>query len=230
MILTAVRNLQEDMSMKNVKRNFCIAAGLLAAFVLWTVAVCYIDVQAVGPRGSCVGFATVNRFVHNLTGVNMMLYVITDWLGLVPIAVCLGFAIFGLFQWINRKHFLKVDFSILVLGVFYIVTMAIYILFEFVVINRRPTLIDGYLETSYPSSTTMLVLCVMPTALMQFNARIKNNFIRKAVIFVVVVFIVFMVAGRLISGVHWLSDIIGGAIVSSGLVLMYHSVCKCFIK
>lgn len=216
--------------MKNVKRNFCIAAGLLAAFVLWTVAVCYIDVQAVGPRGSCVGFATANRFVHNLTGVNMMLYVITDWLGLVPIAVCLGFAIFGLFQWINRKHFLKVDFSILVLGVFYIVTMAIYILFEFVVINRRPTLIDGYLETSYPSSTTMLVLCVMPTALMQFNAYIKNNFIRKAVIFVVVVFIVFMVAGRLISGVHWLSDIIGGAIVSSGLVLMYHSVCKCFIK
>jgi len=216
--------------MKNVKRNFCIAAGLLAAFVLWTVAVCYIDVQAVGPRGSCVGFATVNRFVHNLTGVNMMLYVITDWLGLVPIAVCLGFAIFGLFQWINRKHFLKVDFSILVLGVFYIVTMAIYILFEFVVINRRPTLIDGYLETSYPSSTTMLVLCVMPTALMQFNVHIKNNFIRKAVIFVVVVFIVFMVAGRLISGVHWLSDIIGGAIVSSGLVLMYHSVCKCFIK
>lgn len=214
--------------MKNVKRNFIIAAGLLAAFVLWTIAVCFVDVQAVGPRSSSVGFATVNSFVHNLTGVNFTLYVITDWLGLVPVAVCLGFAILGLAQWIKRRNITKVDFDILMLGVFYIVVMAVYILFEFVVINRRPTLIDGYLETSYPSSTTMLVLCVMPTALMQFNKRIKNAVFRKAVTITIIAFIVFMVVGRLISGVHWLSDIVGGVLVSSGLVLMYYSVCKRF--
>ena len=214
--------------MKNVKRNFIIAAGLLAAFVLWTVAVCFVDVQAVGPRSSSVGFATVNSFVHNLTGVNFTLYVITDWLGLVPVAVCLGFSIFGLAQWIRRRNITKVDFDIQMLGVFYIVVMAVYILFEFVVINRRPTLIDGYLETSYPSSTTMLVLCVMPTALMQFNKRIKNAVFRKAVTITIIAFIVFMVVGRLVSGVHWLSDIVGGVLVSSGLVLMYYSVCKRF--
>ena len=214
--------------MKNVKRNFIIAAGLLAAFVLWTVAVCFVDVQAVGPRSSSVGFATVNSFVHNLTGVNFTLYVITDWLGLVPVAVCLGFAIFGLAQWIKRRNITKVDFDIQMLGVFYIVVMAVYILFEFVVINRRPTLIDGYLETSYPSSTTMLVLCVMPTALMQFNKRIKNAVFRKAVTITIIAFMVFMVVGRLVSGVHWLSDIVGGVLVSSGLVLMYYSVCKHF--
>ena len=214
--------------MKNVKRNFIIAAGLLAAFVLWTVAVCFVDVQAVGPRSSSVGFATVNSFVHNLTGVNFTLYVITDWLGLVPVAVCLGFAILGLAQWIKRRNITKVDFDIQMLGVFYIVVMAVYILFEFVVINRRPTLIDGYLETSYPSSTTMLVLCVMPTALMQFNKRIKNAVFRKAVTIMIIAFIVFMVVGRLVSGVHWLSDIVGGVLVSSGLVLMYYSVCKRF--
>ena len=214
--------------MKNVKRNFIIAAGLLAAFVLWTVAVCFVDVQAVGPRSSSVGFATVNSFVHNFTGVNFTLYVITDWLGLVPVAVCLGFSIFGLAQWIRRRNITKVDFDIQMLGVFYIVVMAVYILFEFVVINRRPTLIDGYLETSYPSSTTMLVLCVMPTALMQFNKRIKNAVFRKAVTITIIAFIVFMVVGRLVSGVHWLSDIVGGVLVSSGLVLMYYSVCKRF--
>lgn len=214
--------------MKNVKRNFIIAAGLLAAFVLWTVAVCFVDVQAVGPRSSSVGFATVNSFVHNLTGVNFTLYVITDWLGLVPVAVCLGFAILGLAQWIKRRNITKVDFDIQMLGVFYIVVMAVYILFEFVVINRRPTLIDGYLETSYPSSTTMLVLCVMPTALMQFNKRIKNAVFRKAVTITIIAFMVFMVVGRLVSGVHWLSDIVGGVLVSSGLVLMYYSACKYF--
>lgn len=213
--------------MKNVKRNFIIAAGLLAAFVLWTVAVCFVDVQAVGPRSSNVGFATVNSFVHNLTGVNFALYVITDWLGLVPIAVCLCFAVFGLVQWIKRRNITKVDFDILMLGVFYLITMAVYILFEFVVINYRPTLIDGYLETSYPSSTTMLVLCVMPTALMFFDKRIKKGWLRKVVTVMIIAFIVFMVVGRLISGVHWLSDIIGGILVSSGLVLMYQSVCSC---
>ena len=213
--------------MKNVKRNFIIAAGLLAAFVLWTVAVCFVDVQAVGPRSSNVGFATVNSFVHNLTGVNFALYVITDWSGLVPIAVCLCFAVFGLVQWIKRRNITKVDFDILMLGVFYLITMAVYILFEFVVINYRPTLIDGYLETSYPSSTTMLVLCVMPTALMFFDKRIKKGWLRKVVTVTTIAFIVFMVVGRLISGVHWLSDIIGGMLVSSGLVLMYQSVCSC---
>lgn len=213
--------------MKNVKRNFIIAAGLLAAFVLWTVAVCFVDVQAVGPRRSNVGFATVNSFVHNLTGVNFALYVITDWSGLVPIAVCLCFAVFGLVQWIKRRNITKVDFDILMLGVFYLITMAVYILFEFVVINYRPTLIDGYLEASYPSSTTMLVLCVMPTALMFFDKRIKKGWLRKVVTVMIAAFIVFMVVGRLVSGVHWLSDIIGGMLVSSGLVLMYQSVCSC---
>ena len=124
-------------------------------------------------------------------------------------------------QWIKRKSILKVDYNILVLGMFYIVVMVIYILFELVVINYRPVLINGNLEASYPSSTTMLVMCVMPTAIMQFNDRIKNILIRRTITFAIIVFITFMVIGRLISGVHWLTDIAGGVILSTGLVMMY---------
>lgn len=195
------------------------------AFIAWTLAVCFIDVRAIGPKDSSVGFATFNQFVHNLTGVHMTLYVITDWLGLVPIAVCLYFAILGLVQWIKRKNILKVDYSILILGGFYLAVIAVYMLFEMVVINRRPILIEGYLEASYPSSTTMLVMCVMPTALMQFNSRIKNIALRRCVATVIVAFIVFMVVGRLICGVHWISDIIGGMLLSAGLVMMHYSFC-----
>ena len=148
------------------KRSLYIALGLLAAFALWTIAIQWINVQPIGPRGSTVGFATLNGYIHNLTGVNMSLYVITDWLGLVPIGVAFAFAVLGLVQWIARKSLCKVDQSILTLGGFYIVVMAVYVLFEIVVINYRPTLIDGCLEASYPSSTTMLALCVMPTAMM----------------------------------------------------------------
>ena len=195
-------------------------------FAVWTVLVCFVDVKAIGPHASEVGFAALNGFFHKLTGVNFELYNITDWLGLVPVAVGFGFAIFGLIQWIKRRNILKVDFSILVLGGFYIITLFGDLFFEEVVINYRPTLINGFLEASYPSSTTLLVLCVMPTALMQFNVRIKNKTLKSLVAVTITAFIIFMVVGRLISGVHWLTGIIGGVLLSAGLVYMYKFVCK----
>ena len=206
------------------KRNFCIALGLLAAFALWTIAIRFIDVQPIGPQGSTVGFATLNSIIHTRTGVHMQLYTITDWLGLVPVAFGFGFAMLGLAQWIKRKSLLKVDRSILVLGGFYIATMAAYLVFESFVINYRPVLIAGNLEASYPSSTTLLVLCVMPTAMMQLRGRINNRVLRGGVSIAIASFIVFMVAGRLVSGVHWLTDIIGGILLSAGLVMIYDSL------
>ena len=206
------------------KKRIFVGAGFLAAFVLWTVLVSLVDIGAIGPDGSSVGFATLNGYVHELTGVNFPLYTITDWLGLVPIGVAFSFAILGLVQWIKRKSLLKVDRSLLALGGFYVVVLVAYIFFEIVVINYRPVLIDGYLEASYPSSTTMLVMCVMPAAMIQLHARIKNDVFRRCVMISIAVFIVFMVIGRLVSGVHWLSDIIGGALISAGLVIIYASV------
>ena len=212
---------------KKNKKKLVLGASLVVAFVLWTVFVRFVDVQAIGPEGSSVGFATLNGFVHELTGVNWLLYTVTDWLGLVPIAVALGFAILGLAQLIGRKSLWKVDHSILALGVFYIAVIAAYVFFEIVVINYRPTLIDGYLEVSYPSSTTMLVMCVMPMATMQLNVRIKNTVLRRFAVIAIVVFTAFMVIGRLLSGVHWITDIIGGALLSAGLVTMYDVFGKC---
>lgn len=154
----------------------------------------------------------------------MSLYTITDWLGLVPICFIIGFGILGLCEWIKRKNLFKVDYNIITLGGFYIVVMVAYIFFEMFVVNYRPILINGFLEASYPSSTTMLVMCVMPTAIMQFNSRIKNSGFKKCVNILITAFIAFMVIGRLVSGVHWFSDIIGGALLSSGVVMIYYSV------
>ena len=206
------------------KRSFYIALSFLTAFVIWTIAIRLIDVEPIGPRESAVGFATVNAFVHNLTGVHMQLYVITDWLGLVPVAFGMGFALLGLMQWIKRKRILKVDRSILVLGCFYIVTVAVYLFFERFVINYRPVLIDGFLEASYPSSTTLLVLCFVPTTIMQLRLRVNNPVIRNGITALSVAFILFMVVCRLLAGVHWLTDIVGGILLSAGLVMMYDSI------
>ena len=208
---------------REVKWNLCGALALMVAFALWTWLVCVVDVAPIGPRDSQVGFSALNGSFHALVGVNMALYTVTDWLGLVPIAVALGFGVMGLAQWIKRKRILRVDCSILVLGGFYVAVMAVYVLFEMVVINRRPVLIEGYLEASYPSSTTMLVMCVMPTAMMQCKARVRVRALRAVLLWSMGAFLAFMVVGRVLSGVHWITDIIGGALVSCGLVLAYRA-------
>lgn len=208
---------------RKTRKELCAAAWLIFAFALWTAAVRCIDVQGIGPLGSAVGFAAANRFFHRLTGIHMALYTITDWLGLVPVGIALGFALFGLGQWVRRKKLRLVDRSILALGGFYIAVMAAYVFFEVMIINHRPVLISGCLEASYPSSTTLLAMCVMPTAAMQFNARIRNGTLRRCAAWAIAAFTAFMVTGRLVSGVHWLSDIIGGALLSAGLVFLYRA-------
>jgi len=198
-----------------------IALTLLAAFTLWTAAVCFVDVGAIGPQASTVGFASINRFVHTLTGVHMVLYTVTDWLSLVPLGFAAGFAVLGLAQWIRRKQLRQVDRSLFVLGGFYLAVMGAYAFFEAVAVSYRPVLINGVLEGSYPSSTTLLVLCVMPTAVMQVNERIQSRRLRRCAALTISAFTVFMVIGRLVSGVHWFTDIIGGALLSAGLVMLY---------
>jgi undecaprenyl-diphosphatase len=212
--------------MKKNKLEIGFGIGSLALFVLWTLIVNFIDVKPIGPNGSEVGMSTINGFFHNLVGVHLDLYLITDWLGLIPVFTALAFAFLGLFQWIKRKKLLKVDFSILILGLFYILTFVTYLIFEYVVVNYRPVLINGFLEASYPSSTTLLTLCVMPTSMLQLKSRIKNTTLKKCIEILINVFTAFMVIGRLISGVHWITDIFGGVLFSTGLVLIYNGVCK----
>mgnify|MGYP002538361944 CR=1 FL=1 len=214
------------MKEKYSKKKIIAALSLLTLFVLWTVAVSFVNVRAIGPEGSPVGFAILNSFVHKLTGVHMALYTITDWLGILPLGIMFAFAALGLSQWIRRKSIFKVDRSIIMLGVFYIFVAIVYLLFETIIINYRPVLIEGILEASYPSSTTVLALCIIPTAMMQFNIRIRNRAVRYAVLTVLAALASFMVIGRFISGVHWASDIIGGTLLSAGMVVLYDFICS----
>ncbi len=202
-------------------KKFWIAIVLLSAFVLWTVAVCFVAVAPIGPNGTAVGFATLNGWFHRLTGVHWSLYVLTDWLGLVPFAVCLAFAVLGLYQWVRRKNIAKVDGDVLLMGGLYIFVLAAYLLFETIVINYRPVLIEGVLEVSYPSSTTLLTLCVLPAALVWLHHRTAPRWL----VTVIVLFTAFMVLGRLCSGVHWLTDIIGGGLLGGGLTALYATAC-----
>ena len=143
---------------------------------------------------------------------------------MIPLGCVAAFGLLGLVQWIRRKNLRKVDGDILVLGGFYIVVLAFFCLFEVLDINYRPVLIEGVLEASYPSSTTMLALCVMPSVMLQLRRRMKNGAAKRCTQAALFVFTAFLVIGRLVSGVHWLTDIIGGVLLSAGLVLLYDSI------
>lgn len=206
---------------RKTKNQFIFGTLLLALFIVFTISLTFVDMKPIGPQNSYVAYANINQAVHELFGVNMTLYNITDWAGVVAIFVALGFAILGLVQWIKRKSILKVDSSILLLGAFYIVVFGVYVFFEYNVINRRPVLINGILEASYPSSTTMLAMCVLPTSMMQFRRLIKNIKIRNTINTLGGLFTAFMVIGRLVCGVHWFTDILGGLIFSIAMILLY---------
>jgi undecaprenyl-diphosphatase len=206
--------------MTEPRRDLVTGTALLAAFVLWTALVQLVDVRPVGQNGTCVGFAAFNVWFHGLTGVHMVLYAITDWLGLVPVAVCLGFGAMGATQLVGRRSLLAVDPDLLLLGVHYVLIAAAYLVFEAFPINYRPIPIDGVMEASYPSSTTLLVLGVMPTLAYQAVRRMKSSLAKGAVAFVAA-FSALMVAGRLVSGVHWATDIVGSILLAAGLFAMY---------
>lgn len=197
---------------------------LLMAFAIWTWLIQVVDVKPAPNTGTNVGFATFNLWFHQLTGVHMSLYVITDWLGLVPVFICLLFGFLGLTQLIKRKSLWKVDFDIIILGIYYIIVIFGYLIFEMIPINYRPILIEGFMEASYPSSTTLLVLSVMPTLIFQAKQRIRNNRLCEAICIMSYIFSAFMVIGRLVSGVHWFTDIVGSVMLSVGLFLIYKGI------
>lgn len=211
------------MNTKGMK-NLISGIVFIIFFAFWTMLILTIDVQPIGVKGTNIGFATINGWFHSLTGVNMTLYTVTDWLGLVPIFICMIFGFLGFVQLIKRKNLLKVDFDIIILGVYYVIVILCYLIFEMHPINYRPIMINGFMEASYPSSTTLLVLCVMPTLVFQVNQRLKSITLKRFITIFTVAFSVFMVVGRLISGVHWLTDIIGSCLLSAGLFYAYKGI------
>lgn len=205
------------------KKLWLLGILLLALFALWTWLIRHIDVRPWGQAGTDIGFAVLNTWFHRLTGVHMQLYGITDWLGLVPILLCLVGAGVGCVQLVRRKGLWKVDADLLILGVYYLAVLGCYVLFERIPINYRPVLIHGVLEVSYPSSTTLLVLGVMPTLAEQAPRRFRSPAAVRVIRAFAVSFSAFMVLGRLICGVHWLTDIIGSVLLCAGLFCLYRA-------
>lgn len=218
------------MKKRKIRQNFVAAGIVFVLFLIFTILLLKVDVQPVGCEKTKIGFASLNVWAARKIGEHMFLYKLTEVLGILALAIAAFFAMLGVFQLITRKDLRKVESSLYVLAGFYTAVACFYLLFEKLVINYRPIDMGEGLEPSYPSSHTMLAVCILVTAMMQFYKRIKNVTVRKVVLAVLAVLIVLIVAGRLFSGVHWLTDIVGALILSAALILFYYAVMEYIIS
>ena len=211
--------------MTRVKRNFFISFILIILAITFTFLVKIIDVKQIGVNETSIGFSSLNQLIFNSIGINMIWYHITEWLGIIPIILSITYTLIGFIQLVKRKNILKIDKEIIILGIFYIIIIFIYILFEKYIINYRPILIDNILEASYPSSHTLMTICICGSSII-INKKIFNNKITKIINIVSIIVILLTVIGRLISGVHWFTDIIGGILISISLLMTLYSVIE----
>ena len=214
------------------KRNLIITIALFAVFVIFTIAVSTVGVDAVGPNGSSVGFAKLNQSFALKHDYNSLWYAVTKILGYIAILICIFFALTGVLQLVTGKSLKKVSPKLWVLAAFYVAVAVFYAVFSKVVVNYRPVLeSDGTLEASYPSSHAMLAVCVFISAIIQIMSGKGSDKFKKIVCVVLGVLTVVMVVGRLLSGVHWLTDIIGGVILSAALLMAYYTaLCSIYPK
>jgi len=205
-----------------------LAVVLFVAFAAFTYLVRTYDVAPVGYNGAEVGFSKLNAAAHEMFPGDDGSYELTKILGyicLIAVAVNGLEAAIDFFRHkgrISRMHKRNV-----ITCIYYVVVGGFYVLFEFVVINTRPI----SAEASYPSSHTMLALCVLYSVfvLLGFSSW-RYKFMASILRVICVVAMISMVVFRFLSGVHWLTDICGGILLSLSLMCLYRACIARFCR
>ncbi len=208
------------------KSKLITGVVFLLLFIGLIVMIKTVDVAAIGPEGTKIGFSGINKDIHEATGVNMTWYNITKYLGYGTLVLAGVFALMGLVQLVQRKSLLKVDRTILTLGGLYVVVLGLYVAFDKIAINYRPVILEGEtsVEPSFPSSHTMLACVVLGSTALVVGQYIKNRTLATALQVLAWIICAALVVGRLLSGVHWFTDIIGGVLISVALLFLFEGV------
>lgn len=206
---------------EKTKNGLLLTAILLMGFLIYTMCIMHVDAKPLGLDGTKVGFSSINVPIHELLGFSNVFYVLSKVIAVLAFIVIAFFAVITVVEMFVRKGFFKADQSLYALGVIYVLVLLAYVLFEKVIINYRPIDLGEGLEASYPSSHTMLAVVVFVTAAIQFKYRLEESALKKAVITVMYVLNGLMILCRLLSGVHWFTDILGGVILSSVFISLY---------
>ena len=216
--------------MDKEKKKIIAAAACCVLFFLLIILLKTVDVKPVGPEGSAVGLSALNSGFFKFTGQRDAFYKFSDWIGYIAIFSAAFFAFLGLLQLVKGKKLSAVDKDLYLLAAYYAAVFAVYLIFEKVIVNYRPVLEDGALAASFPSSHTMFGITLLGAAALQFKRRLASPKLRQIVISVCQLLILLIVLLRLLSGWHWLTDIIGGILIGTALLLCYDILCQRLLK
>lgn len=213
-----------------MKSKANIVMGTFSA-LLWAVLLFMVktfDVKAIGPNGTSIGFSKINKAVFQSLGQNDIWYKVTEVMGIAALGLAAFVGLIGLIQLIQRKSLFKVDASIYATGGLYAIVIGLYVLFDKVAINYRPIIEEGCTEpeASFPSSHTLLAFVVFGSVIVLLNRYIKDGLLKDALKVVCELLIVVVVVGRLLSGVHWFTDILAGTLLSFALLGWYAGIEK----
>lgn len=206
----------------------CAAGVLLILFGVLILLLRTVDVQPVGAGGTEIGLAAWNTAVRDAIGFHRVLYTVTGVIGYLTFAAPAFFVGLGVYQLIRRRSFRRVDADLYLLGGVYLLTGVCYVLFEKVIINYRPVLLGEAPEASFPSSHTVLAVVLLGTAMAEIAYRVRVKWLLVAGESLCGALLLALVCGRFFSGVHWLTDILGGLLLGGALLLAFLSGAAVF--
>ncbi len=204
----------------NKKRDVCYVVSLacFACFAILAAVLLAVDVQTAA-NGGKIGLGTINLAFGAAVGFSDGWYEVSEILGYLTIAVAGANAVVAVVALIRSKSLKGVRDEYIASCVLYVVVVVAYVVFDAFAINYRPTsLAGGELEPSFPSSHVLLALTVHGAEIVILARLVKAERIKIALIAVEGAFALTIVVARTLSGVHWLTDIIGAAILSAAIV------------
>lgn len=206
---------------EKTKNGFLLTVILLVGFLIYTMCVMYVDAKPMGLDGTKIGFASLNVPIHQFLGFNKAFYYLSKGIGVITFIVAGFFAALTVIEMFIRKGIFKADQSLYALCVIYVLVIIAYVLFDKLAINFRPIDMGEGLEPSYPSTHTMLAVVVFVTGAIQLKYRLDESVIKRTVIIVLYALNGLMILFRMLSGVHWFTDILGGVIIGAVFISLY---------
>ncbi len=213
------------------KRGMNVYVRTLILFVItavFSVLTYFVDRQPVGPMGTSVGFATINKAFNDFFEYDWFFVLVSDISMYIAFVVVVCFAGRGLYDLIKVKNPLKVSKVLIGLGILYVVVAVIYVAFNKIPINYRPVLMPGEteLETSFPSTHALIITAVYASAVLAVERLLANEKFKRVCRLHAKIFLAVGVAARMFSGVHWLTDIFAGVLFAATLVSLYAAWIK----
>ena len=223
------------------KTNYLLSFILLVIAIVFTILVAKVDVKTVevkpidgvtqnGVLTTDIGFSSLNQSVADKISFNNTFYKISKYAGYLALVFVAFYGFTGLIELMQKKSLKGVNKALYMLAAFYVCVAIVYVLFEVVVINNRPVDMGEGLEASFPSSHTMLALCVCGSSLIASKYIIKKDNFRKCLNLISWVVMLLVVCTRTLSGVHWITDIFGGILISVFMLNVFSNAVKCLDK